>query len=75
MSEKDHLPEFRSRPFNVTVTAMEQFRIPHEMGRVPAGWLVIDANHAVDVWRSGAMDTQVLELTANQDADITLVLL
>lgn len=74
-AELELTPEFRTKPFPMTVKAMEPFIIEHELGRVPAGWLVIDANHAVDVWRSGAMDTQVLELTANQDADITLVLL
>ena len=69
------LPEFRSRPVTISVTAMEPFTITHEMGRVPAGWLVIDCDHATDVWRSGAMDKRILELTANQDAEITLVLL
>ena len=68
-------PEFRTKPFEVSVKAMEPFVIEHELGRVPAGWLVINCNHATDVWRSGEMNTSILELTANQDADITLVLL
>ena len=68
-------PEFRTKPIPLTVKAMEPFTITHELGRTPAGWLVIDCDHATDVWRSGAMDTEKLELTANQDAEITLVLL
>ena len=76
MSEELELtPEFRTKPFKITTKAMEPFVIEHELGRVPAGWLVIDCDHAVDVWRSGVMDGSKLELTANQDAEITLVLL
>ena len=68
-------PEFRTKPFKITVKAMTPYVIEHELGRVPAGWLMIDCDHATDVWRSGEMNTQTLELTANQDAEITLVLL
>ncbi len=75
MTDKTHLPEITTRPIQLTVTAMDPFVIEHELGRVPAGWLVIDCNHAVDVWRSGVMDSRKLELMANQDAEITLVLL
>ena len=75
MSDKPHLPEITTRPIQLSVTAMEPFVIEHELGRVPAGWLVIDCDHAVDVWRSGVMDGSTLELTANQDAEISLVLL
>lgn len=75
MSDKTHLPEITTRPIQLSVTAMEPFVIEHELGRVPAGWLVIDCDHAVDVWRSGVMDGSTLELTANQDAEISLVLL
>ncbi len=75
MTDKTHLPEITTRPIQLTVTAMEPFVIEHELGRVPAGWLVIDCDHATDVWRSGVMDRWKLELTANQDAEITLVLL
>ena len=72
---REHLPEITTRPVQLSVKAMEPFVIEHELGRVPAGWLVIDCNHATDVWRSGVMDKSILELTASQDADITLVLL
>lgn len=72
---KEHLPEITTRPIRLSVTAMEPFVIEHELGRVPAGWLVIDCNHATDVWRSGVMDSSKLELTANQDAEIVLVIL
>ncbi len=68
-------PEFRSKPIRLTVTADEPFTINHELNRAPAGWLIIDTTVPVDVWRSGAMDTSTLELTADQDAELTLVLL
>ena len=72
---REHLPEITTRPIKLTVKAMEPFVIEHELGRVPAGWLVIDCDHATDMWRSGVMNSKTLELTANQDAEITLVLL
>lgn len=75
MSDKEHLPDITTRPIELTVWAMQPFIIEHGLGRVPAGWLVIDCDHATDVWRSGVMDNKQLELTANQDAEITLVLL
>ncbi len=68
-------PRFRSKPIPLSVKAMEPFTLQHELGRVPAGWLVIDTSSVVNVWRSGVMDTTQLILTADQDADITLVLL
>lgn len=68
-------PEFRSKPIRMTVFADVPFIIQHELNRVPAGWLVIDTTEPVDVWRSGVMDIETLELTADRDADITLVLL
>ena len=68
-------PEIRSKPIRLRVTAAESFTLNHELGRVPAGWLVIDTNTAVNVYRSGEMNTSLIELTADQDAEITLVLL
>ena len=68
-------PEFHSKPIRITVVANEPFTINHELNRVPAGWLVIDTTALVEVWRSGVMDTNTLELTADKNADITLALL
>ena len=75
MTVLQHLPSISTRPVHWIVHANEPFTIRHEMGRVPAGWLVIDTTAAVNVWRSGEMNTSLIELTADQDADITLVLL
>ena len=68
-------PDFHSKPIRLTVTAQQPVILKHELNRVPAGWLVVDANTAVGVWRSGDMTINQLELTADKDADITLVLL
>lgn len=68
-------PEFRSKPIRLTVTANEPFTIEHEMGRAPAGWLVVDSQQVVNIWRSGVMDTNKVELTADQDAEVSIVLL
>lgn len=68
-------PQFRSKPIRMNVVADEPFVIMHELNRIPAGWLLVDTTAAINVWRSGVMDTEKLELTADQDADITLVLL
>ncbi len=76
MSEELELtPGIRSRPIPVQTIANQKFMIQHELGRVPAGWLVIDSNRLVNVWRSGVMDSKSIELTADQDAEINLVLL
>ena len=69
------IPEFRSKPIRLTVTANKPFIIEHEMGRAPAGWLVVDRLQVVNIWRSGVMDTNKIELTADQDADVSIVLL
>ena len=68
-------PGIRSKPISLKVLANQRVIIKHELGRVPAGWLVIDSNRVVNVWRSGPMDKKVIELIADQNADITLVLL
>ncbi len=75
MTDKQHLPEITTRPISLQVKRMEPATIEHDLGRTPAGWLVIDTTVPVDIWRSGAMDTSTLELTADQDAELTLVLL
>ena len=75
MTDQQHLPSIITRPIRWIVHANEPFTIRHELGRVPAGWLVIDTNTAVNVYRSGEMNTSLIELTADQDAEITLVLL
>lgn len=73
--ELELTPGIRSRPIPVKVIANQKFTIQHELGRVPAGWLVIDCNRPAIVWRSGAMNTKSIELTADEDAELTLVLL
>lgn len=69
------IPQIRSKPISLKVLANQRVTIKHELGRVPAGWLVIDSNRVVNVWRSGPMDKKAIELIADQNADITLVLL
>ena len=69
------IPTIRSKPISLKVLANQRVTIKHELGRVPAGWLVIDSNRVVNVWRSGPMDKKAIELIADQNADITLVLL
>ena len=68
-------PTIRSRPIRVSAVAGEPFILNHELGRIPAGWLVIDTDEFVMLRRSGAMDSNRLELTADQDSELTLVLL
>ena len=72
---KEHLPEITTRPIRLSVRAMKKFVIEHELGRLPVGWLVVDCNHGVSVWRSGVMDSRRLELMADQDAEVSIVLL
>ena len=69
------IPTIRSKPISLKVLANQRVIINHELGRIPAGWLVIDSNRVVNVWRSGLMDKKAIELIADQNADITLVLL
>lgn len=73
--ELELTPGIRSKPIPVKTIANQKFTIEHDLGRVPAGWLVIDSNRLVNVWRNGKMDTSIIELTADQDAEINLVLL
>ncbi len=73
--ELELTPGIRSKPITVKTIANQRFTIKHELGRVPAGWLVIDCNRAANVWRSGAMNKESIELIADQDAELTLVLL
>jgi hypothetical protein len=68
-------PEFRTKPIRIVATAMEPIEIKHELNRIPAGWVLIDTTAPVNIWRSGVMDVNSLELTVDQDANITLVLL
>lgn len=68
-------PDFRTKPIHITVIAMKPFTLNHELGRVPAGWVVIDSTGMTKVWRSGVMDRNQLELTADKDSDISVVLL
>ena len=76
MSEELELtPGIRSKPIPIKAMANVAFTIKHELGRVPAGWLVIDCNRSVSVWRYGVMDTESIELVTDQDAELTLVLL
>lgn len=73
--ELELTPGIRSKPLDVKTIANQPFTLQHELGRVPAGFLVIDCNRQVNVWRNGIMDTSSIKLMADQDADITLVLL
>ncbi len=73
--ELELTPEIRSKPIPIKAFANVGFTIKHELGRVPAGWLVIDCNRAVNVWRNGVMDTETIQLIADQDAELTLILL
>lgn len=75
LSELELTPGIRSKPITLKTIANQKFTIRHELGRVPAGWLVIDCNRQLSVWRSGPMDTKTIELMADQDAEMTLVLL
>ena len=76
MSEELKLtPGIRSKPIPVKALANVSFTLKHELGRVPAGWLVIDCNRNVNVWRNGVMNTEAIELMTDQDAELTLVLL
>ena len=68
-------PTIRSRPIRISAIADVPFILNHELGRVPAGWLVIDSTEFVTLRRSGTMDSNRLELTADQDSELTLVLL
>lgn len=74
-SELELIPKICSKPISLKVLANQRVIIKHELGRVPAGWLVIDSNRVVNVWRSGPMNKKAIELIADQNADITLVLL
>lgn len=75
MSDLDLALSFKTKPIHLVVKANHEIVIQHELNRVPAGWLMIDSTAPVNIWRSGAMNKTVLELTADQDADIILVLL
>lgn len=68
-------PSIRSKPIKIDVTAHRPFLIEHELNCIPAGWLVIDQTAPTNIWRSGPIDKDTLTLTADQDAEITLVLL
>lgn len=73
--ELELTPGIRSKPIPVKTITNQRFTIKHELGRVPAGWLVIDCNRACNIWRSGTMNTESIELIADQNAELTLVLL
>lgn len=76
MSEELELtPGIRSKPIAIKALANSPFTINHELGRIPAGWLVIDCNRSVNVWRSGVVDIETIKLVTDQDAELTLVLL
>lgn len=76
MSEELELtPGIRSKPIPIKALANVPFIINHELGRIPAGWLVIDNNCSVNVWRTGVMDIETIKLVTDQDAELTLVLL
>lgn len=69
------LPEISTNRIVIDAKSGHQFGITHELGRKPQGWLVIDQDKPANVWRSGAMDKTLLELTADQDVTLVLVIL
>ncbi len=78
MTDKQHLPEISSRPVTFEVTEDDdEITVKHDLGRVPAGWLVIDSTEPYGIWRSGAMDKEKIVLTVDAEAgtQITVVVL
>lgn len=47
-----------------------QTSVEHTLGRVPTGWLIVDADAGVVVYRSGEMTSTFLPLTANGPANV-----
>ena len=75
MSDLELTPNIRSKPIFIKASANVPFTIHHELGRVPAGWLVIDCNRSVNVWRTGVVDIETIKLVTDQDAELKVVLL
>ncbi|PJE79282.1 hypothetical protein CI610_01747 [invertebrate metagenome] len=69
------LPKVATKAITLDVKADKPFQIKHDLGRLPDGWLVIDQDNPVTVWRTGIKDTSVIQLIADNDARISLVLL
>ena len=46
--------------------------IPHRLGEIPNGWLIIDKNANVDIWSSTAKDGRFLYLTASGNVTVTI---
>lgn len=74
-NELELTPGIRSKPIPIKTLANVPFTINHELGRIPAGWLVIDCNRSVNVWRTGVVDIESIKLVTDHDAELTLVLL
>ena len=73
MSEQ--LPEFSTRRIDISIRANTPFIIEHALNRLANGWLVVDTDAPVMIWRSGKNTTDLLELTADRDANIGIVIL
>ena len=73
MSEQ--LPEFSTRRIDISIRANTPFIIEHALNRLANGWLIVDTDAPVKVWRSGKNTTELLELTADRDANIGIVIL
>ena len=73
MSEQ--LPEFSTRRIDISIRANTPFIIEHALNRLANGWLVVDTDAPVTIWRSGKNTTDLLELTADRDANIGIVIL
>ena len=46
--------------------------IPHRLGEIPNGWLIIDKNANEDIWSSTAKDGRFLYLTASGNVTVTI---
>lgn len=62
----------------VTVTNVKltnvTIKVPHQLGKVPVGWLVTDKNAHADVWRDPTVPTtgDYIPLQATVDVTVTL---
>lgn len=46
--------------------------VSHKLGRVPQGWIVVDANAAATIYRSADFNETTLALTSNAAVTVTL---
>ena len=46
--------------------------VPHQLGRKPVGWLVIDKNAQADVWRDATVATSQDKIPLRSSANVTV---